>query len=87
MVVLTADVFQLFIKSTSPWSRPHVVAQVTRNFGGVTTATYVIPVANLRLLIGETNRQGITSQYSIKFGLIGCYKRDATGFRFCCQFI
>ena len=46
-----------------------------------------IPVANLRLLLGETNRQGITSQYSIKFGLIGCYKRDATGFRFCCQFI
>ena len=44
-----------------------MVAQVTRNFGGVTTATYVIPVANLRLLIGETNRQGITSQYSIEF--------------------
>ena len=44
-----------------------MVAQVTRNFGGVTTATYVIPVANLRLLLGETNRQGITSQYSIEF--------------------
>ena len=56
-VVLAADVFQLFIKSTSPWSRPHEVPQVTRNFGGVTTATYsyVIPVANLRLLEGETN--------------------------------
>ena len=38
-------------------SRPHEVAQVTRNFGGVTTAThlYVIPVANLCLLEGETN--------------------------------
>ena len=56
-VVLTADVFSYFIKSTSPWSRPHEVAQVTRIFGGVTTATYsyVIPVANLRLLEGETN--------------------------------
>ena len=56
-VVLTADVFQFVIKSTSPWSRPHEVAQVTRNFSGVTTATYsyVIPVANLRLLGGEAN--------------------------------
>ena len=56
-VVLTADVFLFFVKSTSPWSRPHKVAQVTRNFDGVTTATYsyVIPVANLRLLQGETN--------------------------------
>ena len=44
-----------------------MVAQVTRNLGGVTTATHVIPVANLRLLLGETNRQGITSQYSIEF--------------------
>ena len=44
-----------------------MVAQVTRNFDGVTTATYVIPAANLRLLLGETNRQGITSQYSIDF--------------------
>ena len=57
VVLITADVFQLFIKSTNPWSRPHEVAQATRNFGGVTTATYsyVIPVANLRLLKGETN--------------------------------
>ena len=49
--------FSIFIKSTSPWSRPHEVTQVTRNFGGVTTATYsyAIPVANLRLLKGETN--------------------------------
>ena len=40
-VVLTADVFQHFYKkSTSPWSRPYEVAQVTGNFGGVTTATY-----------------------------------------------
>ena len=56
-VVLTAHVFQFCIKSTSPWGRPREVAQVTRNFGGVTTATYacVIPVANLRLLEGETN--------------------------------
>ena len=44
-----------------------MVAQVTRNFGGVTTAAYVIPVANLRLLLGETNRQGINSQYLIEF--------------------
>ena len=44
-----------------------MVVQVTRNLGGVTSATYVIPVANLRLLLGETNRQGITSQYSIEF--------------------
>ena len=43
-----------------------MVAQVTRNVCVVTTATYVIPVANLRLLSGETNRQGITSQYSIE---------------------
>ena len=56
-VVLTAKVFQYFIKSTSPWSRPHEVAQSTRNSGGVTTATYSygINVANLRLLAGETN--------------------------------
>ena len=56
-VVLTADVFLFFIKSTSPWSRPHEVAHVTRNLDGVTTATcsYVIPVANLRLLEGETS--------------------------------
>ena len=60
---ITASVY----KSTSPWTRPHVVAQVTPNFGGVTTATYVIPVVNLRLLCGEANRQGITSQYSIEF--------------------
>ena len=44
-----------------------MVAQVARNFGGVITATYVIPVANLRLLLEETNRQGITPQYSIEF--------------------
>ena len=31
--------FNIFIKSTSPWGRPHEVAQVTRNFGGVTTST------------------------------------------------
>ena len=57
-VGLTADVFQFWIKSTSNWSRSHEVAQVTRNAGGVTTPTYsyVIPVANLRLLEGETNR-------------------------------
>ena len=33
-VALTADVFHFFVKSTSPWSRPHEVTQVTRNFGG-----------------------------------------------------
>ena len=58
-VVLTADVFQFLIKSTTPWSRPHEATQVTRNFCGVTTATYSyviqVPVANLRLLEGETN--------------------------------
>ena len=50
-------IFNIFIKSASPWSQSHEVAQVTRNFVGGTTATYthVIPVANLRLLAGETN--------------------------------
>ena len=49
--------FIFFVKSTNAWSRPHEVADVTRNFGGVTTAiySYVIPVANRRLLEGETN--------------------------------
>ena len=39
---------------------------MTRIFGGVTTSTYsyVIPVANLRLLEGETNLYGITWEYS-----------------------
>ena len=65
-VVLTADVFQFLIKSINPWSWPHAVARVTRNFGGVTTAThsYVIPVANLRLIEGETILQVNTLQYA-----------------------
>ena len=56
-VVLTDNVIHFFIKSTSPWRWPHEVSQVTRNFGVVTTAiySYVIPVANLQLLEGETN--------------------------------
>ena len=67
-VVLTADVFLFLIKSTSPWSRPHEVAQVTRNFGSVSTAiySYVVPVANLRLFEWETKLWGITLQYSTK---------------------
>ena len=56
-VVLTADVFQYFYKISKPLESAPRGSPSTRNFGGVTTATYsyVIPVANLRLLEGETN--------------------------------
>ena len=60
---------------------------MTRNFGGATTGmtySYVIPVANLRLLEGETNLLGVTIILDRMFGLIGTYYRGEANFSFCC---
>ena len=66
---------------SAPWGSPS-----GRIFGGVTTATYsyVIPVANLRLLEGETNLLGVTIILDRMFGLIGTYYRGEANFSFCC---
>ena len=51
-VVLTADVFQYFYKINKPLESATRGSPSDPNFGGVITAiySYVIPVANLRLL-------------------------------------